>query len=280
MATAHFTYFKGRGHGERVRYALAAAGVEYTEAFLVSPGDMDAIRGRCLLGQCPLLEVDGLQLVQSWAIVRYLAAKNGLTPPTPALAFKADALAEQVRDFTEAGGFVSYGWAQGFHESEEARAPGAARMATACSRYLPTFERAIGDGACLTGEAPCWAGALGGGREGPLPAAPRLYAHSRTPHPSFAERARRLSAPVPAKLLCGGAGRGRAGAARQAGSAARAPECRPTHGGALCAPRAGAGDARVHCAGPGGAAPPAQVRGQRTAGRGGAGASLFAHLPI
>ena len=159
MAVAHFTYFKGRGHGERVRYALAAAGIEYTETFLVSPGDMDAIRPKCLLNQCPLLEIDGLQLVQSWAIVRYLAAKSGLTPAAPALAFRADALAEQVRDFTVAGEFTGFGWAPGFFEGEEGRAPGQAKIAAACARYLPTFEGAVAEGGCLTGEAPCWAGA-------------------------------------------------------------------------------------------------------------------------
>ena len=160
MATAHFTYFKGRGHGERIRYALAAAGIDYTETFLQRPGDMDAIRSRCLFNQCPLLEIDGLALVQSWATVRYLASKNGLTPPTPALAFKADAAAEQVRDFTVAGEFVGFGWAPEFFTGGEgAREASRAKMAGACARYLPTFEGALEAGGCLTGAAPCWAGA-------------------------------------------------------------------------------------------------------------------------
>lgn len=158
-APAHFTYFNGRGHGERVRYALAAANVAYTESFLVNPGEMDAIRPRCLFSQCPLLEIDGLRLVQSWAIVRYLARKNGLTPPAPAAAAKADAVAEQVRDFTAAGGFVGYGWAEGFFEGEAGRAGSNATAAAAAARYLPTFEGAVEAGGFVCGDAPCWAGA-------------------------------------------------------------------------------------------------------------------------
>ena len=157
---ASFTYFKGRGHGERVRYALAAAGIDYNESFLLAPGDMDAIRPNCMFNQCPLLEIDGLCLVQSWSIVRYLASKNGLTPASAAMAFKADAAAEQVRDFTVAGNFVGYGWAAGFFDSEEVRAASKATVAAACARYLPTFEGAVSAGGFLTGDSACWTGAL------------------------------------------------------------------------------------------------------------------------
>ncbi len=73
-------YFNVRGHGQRVRYALAGAGLDYEEAVLTQPGAMDEIRPECLFAQVPLLEIDGLKLVQSWAIVRYLAAKEGLSP--------------------------------------------------------------------------------------------------------------------------------------------------------------------------------------------------------
>jgi glutathione S-transferase len=158
MATAHFTYFKGRGHGERVRIALAAANIQYTETFLTAPGDMDAIRSKCLFNQCPLLEIDGLALTQSWSIVRYLGAKNGLTPANPARAFRADCCGEQIRDFTVAGDFVGLGWAPDYFTSEPVREAGRAKMQGACSSYLPRFERILEAG-FLTSSEPCWAGA-------------------------------------------------------------------------------------------------------------------------
>ena len=45
QTSAKLTYFDGRGHGERVRYALAAAGIPFTESTLVKRGDMDTVRG-------------------------------------------------------------------------------------------------------------------------------------------------------------------------------------------------------------------------------------------
>lgn len=164
------TYYNGRGHGERVRYALAAANVPYTESFLTRPGDVDAVCSKCLFGQAPLfesdgvrfvqsplLEMDGLQLSNSWATVRHLAQKNDLTPPTEAAAAKADAVMEQVRDYTVAGGFTAYGWAPGFFENTEIRDACLAHVAAAASRYLPTFEAAVEDGGFIVGSTPCWA---------------------------------------------------------------------------------------------------------------------------
>ena len=66
---AVLSYFDGRGHGERVRYALAAGGVAYRENLLVKRGDVDAVRPRCAFGQVPLLEMpDGTRVVRlPWA---------------------------------------------------------------------------------------------------------------------------------------------------------------------------------------------------------------------
>ncbi len=41
---ARFTYFDGRGHGQRIRYALAGADVQWEEVLLKEPGSMDAVR--------------------------------------------------------------------------------------------------------------------------------------------------------------------------------------------------------------------------------------------
>ncbi len=66
-------------------------------------GDLDVVRARCMFGQVPLLEFAGsaLSLVQSWAIVRYIARESGTMPTDAAQCFRADACCEGVRDWFE-----------------------------------------------------------------------------------------------------------------------------------------------------------------------------------
>jgi glutathione S-transferase len=54
------------------------AGLEKAKAFSALKAD-----GRLLFGQVPMLEIDGLELVQSQAIIRYLARKHSLSGSTP-----------------------------------------------------------------------------------------------------------------------------------------------------------------------------------------------------
>ena len=145
---ATLTYFDGRGHGQRIRYALASSGVKWNEVLLKEPGSMDSVRPSCTFGQVPLLEIDGLKLSQSWAIVRYLARRQGgLEAAEEAL---ADTCAEQVRDFYEAAGFLMYGWG----DVSSART----RIYQACSRFLPTFETYLvaHQRSFLVKDEPCW----------------------------------------------------------------------------------------------------------------------------
>ena len=160
MSTPRVTYFDGRGHGERVRYALAAAGVEWTENTLRAPGDVDDIRELCLFGQVPLLEIDGERVVQSWSIVRYLAATHGPAVAEDGIQWKADAAAEEVRDFFVAANLVGYGW------SADKEGP-LLTLRNSAARYLPLFEKVLLSNSskngkdtaviCVTGSQPCWA---------------------------------------------------------------------------------------------------------------------------
>ena len=137
---AVFTYFDGRGHGERVRYALAAGGVRYVERILAAPGDVDAVRGLCAFGQVPLLEMPrgGPRLVQSYAIVRHLGATAG--PRAPAGSeWKADAALEQVRDFVVDAGLVGFGW----QPDAATRAAALDKVRASTARFVPTFERVL-----------------------------------------------------------------------------------------------------------------------------------------
>ncbi|KHJ81993.1 glutathione S-transferase protein [Oesophagostomum dentatum] len=51
-------------------------------------------------GQMPILEVDGKQLAQSLAIVRFLARKFGFAGKTPFEEALVDSIADQFKDFT------------------------------------------------------------------------------------------------------------------------------------------------------------------------------------
>ncbi|XP_020849571.1 glutathione S-transferase alpha I-like isoform X2 [Phascolarctos cinereus] len=74
-------YFNGRGRMESVRWLLAAAGVEFEEVFLETAEDLQNLikDGKLMYEQVvPMVEIDGMKMVQSRAILRYIAAKYSL----------------------------------------------------------------------------------------------------------------------------------------------------------------------------------------------------------
>lgn len=92
-------YFDGRGLGERVRCMMAECGEQYQDIILTKQL-MAELRetGRLLYQQVPLLEIDGLQLVQSGAIMRYLARKHNLCGGSQQEAAQCDMLYEGLSD--------------------------------------------------------------------------------------------------------------------------------------------------------------------------------------
>ncbi|KAJ6650379.1 hypothetical protein lerEdw1_010667 [Lerista edwardsae] len=74
------TYFNGRGRMESVRWLLASAGQEFEETFVETREQyLKLIKdGKLLFDQIPLVEMDGLKLVQTKAILNYLAGKYNL----------------------------------------------------------------------------------------------------------------------------------------------------------------------------------------------------------
>nr|ACK77314.1 glutathione S-transferase [Tanichthys albonubes] len=73
-------YFNGRGKMESIRWLLAAAGVQFEEVFLTKKEHLDKLLndGALMFQQVPLVEIDGMQLVQSKAILNYIAGKYNL----------------------------------------------------------------------------------------------------------------------------------------------------------------------------------------------------------
>ncbi|MXQ97824.1 hypothetical protein E5288_WYG013819 [Bos mutus] len=73
-------YLNGRGRMECIRWLLAAAGVEFEEKFIEKTEDLDKIKndGSLMLQQVPVVEIDGMKLVQTRAILNYIATKYNL----------------------------------------------------------------------------------------------------------------------------------------------------------------------------------------------------------
>ncbi|XP_061210933.1 glutathione S-transferase 3-like [Neopsephotus bourkii] len=74
------TYLNGRGRMESIRWLLAAAGVEFDEIFLETKEQYEKIikDGSLMFQQVPLVEIDGMKMVQTRAILSYIAGKYNL----------------------------------------------------------------------------------------------------------------------------------------------------------------------------------------------------------
>uniref|UniRef100_A0A4W2IC96 Glutathione S-transferase n=1 Tax=Bos indicus x Bos taurus TaxID=30522 RepID=A0A4W2IC96_BOBOX len=73
-------YFDARGRMEAIRWLLAAAGAEFEEKFIEKPEDLDKLKndGSLMFQQVPMVEIDGMKLVQTRAILNYIATKYNL----------------------------------------------------------------------------------------------------------------------------------------------------------------------------------------------------------
>ncbi len=98
---AKLHYFKGRGRAETTRWMLAANQIEFENAPLATPEDFDALKksGKLLFNQLPLLEIDGLNLSQSAAMVGYLARRGGFYGDDGIEAVRCEMIAGAVADF-------------------------------------------------------------------------------------------------------------------------------------------------------------------------------------
>lgn len=84
-----------------MRWVMAAAGLTWEQVGLDTQEQFLHLRDveKCLLfGQLPVLEIDGLQLVQSQAMLRYVARREGLSPVEPSEAVLCDMVAESIDD--------------------------------------------------------------------------------------------------------------------------------------------------------------------------------------
>lgn len=101
MTQLRLTYFDAPGRAEPVRIALALAGLPYEDRRLKYP-EFAALKeqGAFPLGSVPVLEVDGVAVVQTAAMLRFVAqlGGTGLYPSDPKSAFLVDSAIDTLND--------------------------------------------------------------------------------------------------------------------------------------------------------------------------------------
>nr|XP_023480849.1 glutathione S-transferase A1 isoform X1 [Equus caballus] len=166
-------YFDGRGRMEPIRWLLAAAGVEigapaslggfswgevmdrlrgshppgrsrkqlfqFEEEFLETSKDLEKLRndGSLMFQQVPMVEIDGMKLVQCRAILNYIAAKYNLYGKDIKERALIDMYVEGVADLNEMYLFWS------ISPPNEQAAKMTQMKDKIANRYLPAFEKVL-----------------------------------------------------------------------------------------------------------------------------------------
>ncbi|XP_059698739.1 glutathione S-transferase-like isoform X1 [Haemorhous mexicanus] len=134
-------YVNGRGRMEPIRWLLAAAGVEFEESFLEKKEDLTKLQkdGSLLFQQVPMVEIDGMKLVQTRAILNYIATKYNLYGKDMKERALIDMYVEGMFDLNEL--LIMYEL-QPADKKEEYFAN---MMDKAENRYFPVFEKVLKD---------------------------------------------------------------------------------------------------------------------------------------
>ncbi|OCT78399.1 hypothetical protein XELAEV_18029509mg [Xenopus laevis] len=130
-------YFNGRGKMESIRWLLAAAGVEFEEEFLETREQFEAlVQDEALVfKQVPVVEIDGMKLVQTKAILQYIAAKYNLYGKDLVERVLIDMYVEGTTEFMEV--IMS----QPFLQNEEKGMQPDVFIQKAKTRYLSVYEK-------------------------------------------------------------------------------------------------------------------------------------------
>ncbi|XP_065257128.1 glutathione S-transferase A4-like isoform X4 [Emys orbicularis] len=134
-------YFNGRGKTELIRWLLAAAGVEFEEEFLETREQYEKLLqdGYLLFQQVPLVEIDRMKMVQTRAILSYIAAKYNLYGKDLKERAMIDMYVEGTMDLNEM--IMLYP----FSSPEEKEKNFALMIQRATNRYFPVYEKVLKD---------------------------------------------------------------------------------------------------------------------------------------
>ncbi|NXU51949.1 GSTA1 transferase, partial [Turnix velox] len=134
-------YCNARGRMETIRWLLAAAGVEFEECFLQTKDDLTKLKkdGSLLFQQVPMVEIDGMKLVQSKAIANYIAAKYNLCGKDIKEKALIDMYVEALADLNE---LIMM---HAFQPADKKEQNLANIVDKATNRYFPVYEKALKD---------------------------------------------------------------------------------------------------------------------------------------
>ncbi|XP_058410142.1 glutathione S-transferase A1-like [Diceros bicornis minor] len=132
-------YFDGRGRMESIRWLLAAARVEFEEKFLETSKDLEKLRNdrSLMFQQVPMVEIDGMKLAQSRAILSYIAAKYNLYGKDIKKRALIDMYIEGVADLNEMIILLP------LSPPNEKGTKITQIKESAANRYFPAFERVL-----------------------------------------------------------------------------------------------------------------------------------------
>ncbi|KAK9963942.1 hypothetical protein ABG768_005156 [Culter alburnus] len=139
-------YFDGRGKMESIRWLLAAAGVEFEEVIITKREHYDKLLndGALMFQQVPLVEIDGMQLVQTKAILNYIAGKYNLYGKDLKERALIDMYTEGTLDLMDL--IMLYYF---FSEDKQKRLSDIEQKAK--ERFLPVFEKGLANSDFLVG---------------------------------------------------------------------------------------------------------------------------------
>eukprot|EP01083_Nonionella_stella_P048405 129440_1 len=106
------TYFPGRGLCEPIRLLLAGIGIEFENIFVQSKEQFDKLKQEKELAynQLPLVEMDGLNLVQSGSAFRYIANKYNFMGSNATESYLIDLTYEGCQDARSNGKILYFPW--------------------------------------------------------------------------------------------------------------------------------------------------------------------------
>ena len=141
----HLYYFKGRGRAETTRWMLAINRIAFENVPIETPESLAALRatGKLPFDQMPLLEINGLKLSQSSAMIRYLARLGGFYGESEIDAVWCDMIAGAAADFAETAMQAA------FQPTEDIAK---AALRTRFEKFGPKFEARLtqnGSGCCV-----------------------------------------------------------------------------------------------------------------------------------
>ncbi|XP_073337511.1 glutathione S-transferase 3-like [Pagrus major] len=138
-------YFNGRGRMESIRWLLTVAEVEFDEVHLTTRDQLKQLLsdGDLMFQQVPMVEIDGMKLIQTKAILNYIAEKYNLHGKDLKDRVMINMYSEGVMDLMEMIMVLPF--------IPDPKPKLANIEAKATERYLPVFEKVLSGQIYLVG---------------------------------------------------------------------------------------------------------------------------------